>query len=105
MTAASIPEEAVSGGLAARLARMEPFTLFLSGFILLYGAVSLLLEHGAGIIGFAKAPYLNAASYLYALGFVRRASSSTRSRSASSCRIPTRSSFSWSASSPPSQAC
>lgn len=70
MTAASIPETAEHAGLMARLARMEPFTLFLSGFILLYGAVSLLLEHLAGIIGFAKAPYLNAASYLYALGFV-----------------------------------
>jgi hypothetical protein len=70
MMSASNLDTVSHGGLVARLARMEPFTLFLAGFILLYGAVSLLLEHVAGIIGFAKAPYLNAASYLYALGFV-----------------------------------
>ena len=52
-----------------RLARIDHFGLFLAGFILLYGFVSLGLEHGAGMIGFAKTPYLNAGTYAYALGF------------------------------------
>jgi hypothetical protein len=53
-----------------RLARIDQFGLFLAGFILLYGFVSLALEHGAGMVGFAKTPYLNAGTYAYALGFV-----------------------------------
>jgi len=52
-----------------RLARIDHFGLFLAGFILLYGVVSLGLEHGAGMIGFAKTPYLNAGTFAYALGF------------------------------------
>jgi hypothetical protein len=54
---------------AGLLAGLDQFGLFLAGFILLYGATSLLLEHVVGIIGFAKTPYLNAGVYLYALGF------------------------------------
>jgi len=56
--------------LFERLARIDQFGLFLAGFILLYGIVSLGLEHGAGLVGFAKTPYLNAGTYAYALGFV-----------------------------------
>jgi hypothetical protein len=55
---------------AGRFAALDQFGLFLAGFILLYGATSLLLEHVAGIVGFAKTPYLNAGAYLYALTFV-----------------------------------
>lgn len=50
-------------------AGLDQFGLFLAGFILLYGATSLALEHVVGIIGFAKTPYLNAGVYLYALAF------------------------------------
>ena len=49
---------------------LDHFGLFLAGFILLYGATSLLLEHVVGIIGFAKTPYINAGAYSYALAFV-----------------------------------
>ncbi|MGV3552656.1 hypothetical protein [Rhizobium sp.] len=51
------------------LAGLDHFALFLAGFILLYGATSLALEHIVGIIGFAKTPYLNAGVYVYALAF------------------------------------
>lgn len=51
------------------LAGLDHFALFLAGFILLYGATSLALEHVVGMIGFAKTPYLNAGVYAYALGF------------------------------------
>jgi hypothetical protein len=54
---------------AGLLAGLDHFGLFLAGFILLYGATSLLLEHVIGIIGFAKTPYLNAGVYIYALTF------------------------------------
>jgi hypothetical protein len=53
-----------------RLARMDMFGLFLAGFILVYAAASVGLENIIGIIGFAKAPYLNAVTYLYALAFI-----------------------------------
>lgn len=56
-------------GLLGRLARIDMFGLFLAGFILLYGVVSLALEYGAGMVGFAKTPYLNAGTYAYALTF------------------------------------
>lgn len=49
--------------------RLDHFGLFLAGFIVLYGATSLALEHLAGIVGFAKTPYLNAGAYLYAIAF------------------------------------
>ena len=55
--------------LAGKLAGLDPFGLFLTGFILFYGTLSLALEHGAGMIGFAKTPYLNAGTYAYALAF------------------------------------
>jgi hypothetical protein len=61
--------DAAPTSVLGRLARIDPFGLFLAGFILLYGVVSLALEHGAGMVGFAKTPYLNAGSYAYALGF------------------------------------
>jgi hypothetical protein len=61
--------ETTQPSLFDRLARIDQFGLFLAGFILLYGFVSLVLEHGAGMIGFAKTPYLNAGTYAYALGF------------------------------------
>ena len=51
------------------LAGLDHFGLFLAGFILLYGMTSLALEYGAGMVGFAKTPYLNAGVYLYALLF------------------------------------
>jgi len=49
---------------------LDLFGLCLVGFILLYGASSLLLEHVVGIVGFAKTPYLNAGVYLYAVAFI-----------------------------------
>ncbi|RYE53800.1 MAG: hypothetical protein EOP18_08535 [Rhizobiaceae bacterium] len=59
------------GRLSGKLSgRLDHFGLFLAGFILLYGASSLALEHIVGIIGFAKTPYLNAGVYLYALAFI-----------------------------------
>jgi hypothetical protein len=57
-------------GIIGRLAEMDHFGLFLTGFIILYGFVSLGLEHIAGMVGFAKTPYLNAGSYAYALAFL-----------------------------------
>ena len=56
-------------GKAGSLAGLDHFALFLAGFILLYGATSLALEHVVGIVGFAKTPYLNAGVYAYALAF------------------------------------
>lgn len=61
---------APASGLFDRLARMDMFGLFLAGFILVYAAVSIGLENGLGIIGFSKAPYLSALTYLYTLGFI-----------------------------------
>ncbi|MFM2278509.1 MAG: hypothetical protein RLZZ444_740 [Pseudomonadota bacterium] len=52
-----------------RLAGMDLFSVYLSGFIILYGLVSIGLEHIVGIVGFAKTPYLNAGAYAYSLGF------------------------------------
>jgi len=49
---------------------MDGFGLFLSGFIIVYAATSLGIEHMLGVIGFAKTPYLNAAAYLYTLTFL-----------------------------------
>jgi hypothetical protein len=67
MTSAIRPD---SGGRKTGLfGGLDQFGLFLAGFILLYGATSLLLEHVAGIVGFAKTPYLNAGVYAYALAF------------------------------------
>jgi hypothetical protein len=63
------PDTAASG-LLDRLARLDMFGLFLTGFILVYAAVSIGLENGLGIIGFSKAPYLSALTYLYTLGFI-----------------------------------
>ena len=63
-TTSDMPE-----GKAGLFGALDHFGLFLAGFILLYGVTSLLLEHVAGIIGFAKTPYLNAGVYLYALAF------------------------------------
>jgi hypothetical protein len=65
----AMPEPPPSG-LIDRLTRPDMFGLFLAGFILVYAAVSLGLENGLGVIGFAKAPYLSALTYLYALGFI-----------------------------------
>jgi hypothetical protein len=56
--------------LMQRLTRMDMFGLFLAGFILVYAAVSIALENVLGIIGFSKAPYLSALTYLYTLGFI-----------------------------------
>lgn len=67
---AMVSNEARADGLIRRLARLDAFGLFLAGFILAYAGASIGLEHIAGIIGFAKAPYLNAVTYLYALGFI-----------------------------------
>lgn len=65
MPVADIPDDTRHASV-----RLDHFALFLAGFILLYGATSLALEHVLGIIGFAKTPYLNAGVYLYALGFI-----------------------------------
>ncbi|MBL0375020.1 hypothetical protein JJB09_23680 [Rhizobium sp. KVB221] len=67
---AVLPDETPVPGLMTRLSRMDRFGLFLAGFILAYAAASFALEHVLGVIGFAKAPYLNAITYLYALGFI-----------------------------------
>ena len=57
-------------GLFDRLAEMDRFGLFLSGFIIVYAATSLAVEHVLGVVGFAKTPYLNGAAYLYTLAFI-----------------------------------
>lgn len=59
-----------ASGLTERSARLDMFGLFLAGFILVYAAVSIGLENGLGIVGFSKAPYLSALTYLYTLGFI-----------------------------------
>jgi hypothetical protein len=51
-------------------ARMDLFARFILFFILTYAATSLILEHVFGIIGFSKAPYLNAVAYLYTVAFL-----------------------------------
>lgn len=61
--------DAAPPSILGRLARIDQFALFLAGFILLYGAVSLALEHVAGMVGFAKTPFLNAGTYAYAVAF------------------------------------
>ena len=66
MMPATISEPGTTRG---RTDGLDHFGLFLAGFILLYGISSLALEHVAGIVGFAKTPYLNAGVYLYALAF------------------------------------
>jgi hypothetical protein len=55
---------------AVERARSDMFGVYLAGFILIYALTSLAIEHVLGVIGFAKAPYLNAMTYLYTLGFV-----------------------------------
>ena len=65
-TATTLEAPRMRSGLSGRL---DHFGLFLAGFILLYGASSLVLEYVVGVIGFAKTPYLNAGVYLYALAF------------------------------------
>jgi hypothetical protein len=69
MTAIATADIPVAGS-TSRSGRMDAFGLFLAGFILAYAGTSLALEHVAGIIGFAKAPYLNGVTYLYTLGFI-----------------------------------
>ncbi|MDB5525642.1 MAG: hypothetical protein JWM58_3405 [Rhizobium sp.] len=67
---AMLPIEAQSVRPAQCPTRMDAFGMFLAGFILVYAATSIGLEHIIGIVGFAKAPYLSAVTYLYALGFI-----------------------------------
>jgi MFS family permease len=66
----AVPPRSRVSGLFERLAGMDRFGLFLSGFIVVYAATSLLIEHLLGVIGFAKTPYLNGAAYLYTLVFI-----------------------------------
>lgn len=66
MSATPSDPRRLGAGLRAGL---DPFSLLLAGFIVLYGVTSLALEHVIGIVGFAKAPYLNAGVYAYALAF------------------------------------
>jgi hypothetical protein len=68
VTPAPSPEFQRTSSISARGPR--GFALFLAGFVILYGATSLVLEYGVGMIGFAKTPYLNAGVYAYAIAFV-----------------------------------
>jgi len=65
-----MPDAEIAASPPRRPGRIDMFGLYLAGFILAYAATSLALEHGMGIIGFAKAPYLNGVTYLYTLGFI-----------------------------------
>jgi hypothetical protein len=68
MTTAILSDPPRGARAAGRLG-LDRFGLFILGFVALYGIISLALEHGAGMVGFAKTPYLNAGAYVYALAF------------------------------------
>ncbi len=62
------------------LGRKDLFQLYVVVYAVFYVLVSFGLEHGLGIIGFSKTPYLNGGGYLYALAFVALAFLTNRVR-------------------------